>query len=359
MNSPILRGGMSRIRLIIRSAAYAAIFLAVWEICARIQDAAVDGAPLLGSYSYLVMLKHDEFGITGVPHAHYSKWELNSLGFRGPEVKWDRERIICIGSSDTFGLFESPGMEYPRQLERELNARAGSEQYSVINVAYAGQSLGSFVRRAESVISEIRPSVAVVYPAPTAYIDPPSPDVDAWVPKESRFELRIHDRIFRLLDAFLPLWVQNIRYEFKIWRKTRHTEVMVRLPEAHVTRFREDLSKLVDELLRNGVEPVLVTHATRFGSVVSENDRPLLLAWRTAYPTLDDNGFLDVEERLNEVIRQEAVTKGLPLVEAARTLHGSDNFADWEHFTDRGAHALACEIAKPILAKTAAPTRCF
>src|SRR6202011_2878753 len=126
---------------------YLFIVLAVWEICARVQDAATDDAPILGAYGYSTMLYRDDLGIAGRPHAHYLKYRLNSLGFRGPEPQWDRERIICIGASETFGLYESPDMEYPRQLERELNAYATNRRYSVINVAYAGQRLASFTRR--------------------------------------------------------------------------------------------------------------------------------------------------------------------------------------------------------------------
>ena len=53
-----------------------------------------------------------------------------------------------------------------------------------------------------------------------------------------------------------------------------------------------------------------------------------------------------MESRINDVIRAQAVARGIILVDAANMLSGEhENFADFGHFTDRGAHALAAAIA--------------
>jgi hypothetical protein len=49
-------------------------------------------------------------GQHGRPNAQYLKWKLNSLGFRGPELDPGATRILCVGSSETFGQYESEGM---------------------------------------------------------------------------------------------------------------------------------------------------------------------------------------------------------------------------------------------------------
>jgi hypothetical protein len=161
--------------------------------------------------------------------------------------------------------------------------------------------------------------------------------------------MRIRGKLFDLIDRVMPEPIKNIRYQIRIWRKTRHTPVLERLPESHVVRFRQDLTAVIVALEEHGVRPVLVTHATAFGNAVSPRDRALLVAWRSFYPTLDEAGFLDMEGRLNDVIRAEAAKRGHILVDAARQLHGREYFGDWAHFTDRGARVLASSIAAKLL----------
>jgi hypothetical protein len=320
------------------------------ELCARLDDTLTDGAPLIGHYGYSAMLTYDEFGVIGKPYAHYRKWKLNGQGFRGPEIRWDRERIMCIGASETFGFTESEGMEYPRQLERELNKRIGYERYQVINVAYAGQSIRSFSRRVGKVAATIQPQIALIYPSPASYFEDSSADADAvdWVKEHPGFESHLRTKAFDLLDT-LPEWAEMLRYKYHIWKETRRTGTIQRVPELNVVRFRQDLSRLLDQLQQNHIQPVLITHATRFGQRLLPEDHPTLVAWRRFTPRLAESAFLDIENRLNNVIRSEAASRGILLIDAADTLSGRANFADYAHFTDRGAHEMAHVIANQLL----------
>ncbi|HMF77942.1 MAG TPA: hypothetical protein VK604_19965 [Bryobacteraceae bacterium] len=242
-------------------------------------------------------------------------------------------------------------MEYPRQLERELNARGGCNHYQVVNVAYAGQSLGSFSRRVDNVVAEIKPRFALAYPTLLTYVDPPSEDADPteWVKENSAFQFRVRGKFFNVIDT-MPEWAATIRYKLHIWKATRHAAVMQRIPEANVERFHRDLCRLLDNLEQKHIEAVLVTHATRFGKRVLPEERPMLVAWRRFAPTLNDPGFLDMENRLNNVIRMEAAARRLILVDAAENVSGRENFADFAHFTDRGANVMAKLIADRLLA---------
>jgi hypothetical protein len=340
----------------LRIAACIVIGLCVLEACARVDDFLSDGAPLIGRYGYAAMLTYDDTGVVGKPYGHYRKWTLNSQGYRGPDIRWDRERIITIGASETFGFTESEGMEYPRQLERELNKRVGYERYQVVNVAYAGQSIGAFCRRADRVAATVRPSIALIYPSSSSYfvISSHGEDEVGWVKPSRGFEARVRTKFFDLVDT-LPPWFQEFRAKVHIWREVRRNGTIARIPEANLVRFREDLDQLVDRLQRDHVEPVLMTHATRFGKRLRPEDRPMLIAWRRFTPTLQDAGFLDFENRFNDVIRQEAASRGLRLIDAADRLSGQRNFADFAHFTDQGAHAMAEVIASGLLADRPEP----
>jgi hypothetical protein len=329
------------------------LFFAVWEICARVDDHIEDGAPLFGNYAMSAMLTHDDYGVVGRPYGHFGRWKLNALGYRGPDIHPDTLKIICIGASETFGMAESVGMEYPRQLERVLNAREPDLHVEIVNVAYAGQSLRTFSHRIDNVVEPLSPRIAILYPSFLGYINDASigqPDQLDWIREPKGFHSRIEEKLLSSIDR-MPQWAENLRFRFHIWRAIRKHKVIVKtIPESHVDQFRSDLRAVLDGLQERHVRPVLVTHATFFGHSVEPNERYMLIAWRRFEPNLADDGWLDVERRMNAVIRQEARERHLTLVEAADVMSGPENFTDWAHFTNRGANKMANLIADQLIA---------
>jgi hypothetical protein len=342
---------MHILRSLLRLAFCLLISLTVWEVCARIDDRLNEGVPLLGNHGVATMLTSDEFGVVGRPYGRYLKWKLNAHGYRGPDLHPGRVRILCIGASETFGMTETEGMEYPRQLERELNARAKCERYETVNTAFAGQSLGSFSHRVDRIVETVTPNHAVIYPSFFGYIEGEGTgDTDAveWVRDDPGFHPRIEAKIFHLYDQ-MPPWASDLRNRYHIWRATRHSAVVATVPESHVQRFRADLGRVLDRLEQKHVRAILVTHATRFGKRVVPEERHMLTAWRRFTPTLADEGFLDLERRMNEVIQHEAAQRSLRIVDSANFLYGRENFSDWAHFTDRGANKMANLIADQLV----------
>jgi hypothetical protein len=333
-------------RLPIRLLAAAAVFGAVWELCARLDAAIFEGAPLVGGYGLSALMTSDRFGVTGRPYARFSRWTMNSLGFRGGELRVGRERILCIGASETFGMYEPEGLEFPRQLETELNRRARAERFEVVNAGLPGQSLSGFARRAAAVVREVQPRIAVIYPSPALYIQPPPENYTAGpARRDPLFQPRIVSGLSARFGEVAPEAVQTGLRRLAIWALTRGATVRNRVPEENVRRFRRDLARLLDLLAGERVRVVLATHCTRFGASVTARDTPTLVAWRTLYPTLEESGFLDMESRMNAVVRGEAASRGLILVDAAPWLDGPENFVEFEHFTATGAGALARALA--------------
>lgn len=350
---------MKRLLPILRGVLCVVIFVSLLEICARLDDVLSYGAPFWGSYNNESLLMADKIGKWGKPDARYEKWKLNSLGYRGPELQPGTVRIVCFGASETFGLYEAPDEEYPRQLERELNKLAGKLEFQVVNAAFPGETLPTAILRVPEVVSQIHPSYALIYPSPATYIEiTPRSVSPARAPRPESLndrilELRISERVGNLLKSALPKAVQTKLRQFQIERDTTHVRVMQTLPEANVERFREDLVSLVKSLRAHGVEPVLVTHATIFGSTLTPEDRDLLIEWRKFYPILDEGGFIDMERRMNQAIRETAACEKLYLIDAANEIPpGPDNFADMVHFTTSGAEIMAADLAvglKPVL----------
>ncbi len=58
----------------------------------------------------------DATGIHPAPNTAFRKWRFNSVGTRGAEPVDGVPRLIVTGASESFGLYESPDREYPKQL---------------------------------------------------------------------------------------------------------------------------------------------------------------------------------------------------------------------------------------------------
>jgi lysophospholipase L1-like esterase len=147
---------------------------------------------------------------------------------------------------------------------------------------------------------------------------------------------------------------------WQIERAEKSSPVIDRLPEENVARFKEDVLKTVRVLQEHGVTPILMTHATLFGQSVEEEERPILIAWRKFYPHLREEGFLDMERRMNNAIRQVAEEQGVPFLDLAQRMpSGRTYFVEFVHFTDQGAATMAkliAEFLSPMIRQRVAGT---
>jgi lysophospholipase L1-like esterase len=327
------------------------IFVLVLEVCARIDDVVSYDAPFWGPYSDEILLQRDSIGKWGKPGARYAKWQLNSLGYRSPELRPESVRIIAMGASETFGLYEAPDQEYPRQLERDLNSWAGRDLFQVVNVAFAGETLPTAILRVPQIVKEVHPAYALIYPDLSSYVwmfvkTETAAAGESSAARQTRmsFDSRLAVRVRNLLKQVLPSAIQNQLRKVSMRREiaARHYVVLERVPEDRVERFRQDLHKLIAALRAYGVEPVLLTHATVFSKPLSESDHVALTTWRKVYPMLKEEGFLDMEQRMNDGIRQTAAEEHVPLIDADKQMpHGPKYFADMVHFTTVGAGVMA------------------
>lgn len=348
---------MKRPLIVLRCILNFLVIISVLEICARVDDLLSYGAPFWGTYNDQSLYTIDKVGKWGKPGARYERWQLNSLGYRGPELRRGAVRIVCFGASETFGLYEKPDKEYPRQLEEDLNKLVGGDIFQVVNTAYPGETLRTAILRVPQVVSQVHPSYALLYPSFANYISiaPRSEQTsDNSVTLTDRvFELRIANRIRNLLKSALPEAIQTWLRQREIERDSANISIIEKLPKENVERFREDLTTLIGTLRDHQVDPVLITHATIFGATLSPRDRDLLTAWRKFYPMLKEDGFIDMEQRMNRVMRETAAREKVPLIDAANEIpHSSEYFADFSHFTSAGAGAMAATLAaglKPVV----------
>lgn len=336
---------------------YSAIAFATLEIAARIDDWVSYGASPWQRYEFEDLFRQTERGLEGVPNGRYVRWMLNSRGIRGPEIGSDEGhiRVVTYGASETFGIYESPNMEYPRELERILNERNRLDRFEVINAGIPGMRVGSGIQLLRELGAELKPAVVVIYPTPTHYIGvtrpycgrPPRPKTAPGF----TFSWRIFDKTKDKLKAVLPdsIWMQ-VREAGIAWAvRSGRTKVLDRVDLRSLDAFQTDLKCAVNTVREIGAVPILATHANRFNSEPQPADRKWLVGWRMQYPELKEEGFIDLEARANSTIAKVAKDENVPLADAARSLNANPlNFADHAHFSDEGSTRMAELLADTI-----------
>lgn len=340
----------------VRWIGYLLLALLTLELCARSEDWMRQGAAFWKPYSIESVFRHGEFGREGRPGARFGKWEMNSLGFRGPEPVPGKVRVLTFGASETFGLYESPGKEYPRQLEQALQ-RHGMPDAEVVNVALPGLRVGhaEYLARA---IRELQPTWVVIYPTPANYIEADAPYCGPNVARsraipEPVFQLRLAGKMGEQAKQVVPPAVTLAVRRLSIRMAERHLTPLDQLPQTTLDRYRSDVDCTVRTAEALGVKVALATHATAFGPDLQPGDGRMLSTWRSFYPELREAGFLDMERRANESLRTLAAQRGLPLIDAAARIPGGrQTFADFVHFTDEGARQMGDLVAAVILQRS-------
>ncbi len=336
------------------------LFLLVMEVCARTDDRIKWQAPFWGTYSRGELSVVDELGYRNRPDSRFEKWTINRHGFRGPDVSMQKPegkiRIMVLGASETFGLYEQAGMEYPAQLQQELDQmRPG--RYEVINAAVPGISPPRLLHLYEHWLRKFETDIAIYYPSPSIYLlrRPPGPIVLDRIRKvrPKAFESRLMAKTRIAVKGFLPAGLQTKMRQVVIARAERaHGPdwVFKEPPPDRPPLFHRQLTTLVDALQRDGAQIFLVTHATRITNTISEEERQLLIGWRKLYPHVAETCFLEMETIGNDIIRKVAREAQARLIDIdAKIPKTNDIFADHVHFTTKGAAHMARLLADHIV----------
>ncbi|MBV6521921.1 MAG: hypothetical protein MNPFHGCM_02065 [Gemmatimonadaceae bacterium] len=329
------------------------------EVTVRVEDWVRYRAPLgrsLRDQSDLSIL--DATGRHPMAGRRFQKWSINSVGTRGPEPDPSRvgSRVIVAGASETFGLYESPNAEYPRQLADTL-ARLGCSA-DVLNAGFPGMSLPTVDQDLRLRLSGLKPRVVVYYPTPQQYAEElphaviPDSSGRPTAP-EPAWRLRFTSRAYNQLKAMLPFVSDFLRRrDIAAKRAGKPDSWLYRtIPEGHVNAFEADLRTLVGSIRSSGATPVLVTHANGFSGSLPMGGNTLR-AWERFYPRATGEALVQLDSLTADRIRRVAADSGVALVDAWQAFHGvraKDYFADFSHFTDRGAGRMAGLLA-PVVA---------
>ena len=368
---PILKYAAASIRWL----AIIATFLVSAEVFARLDDAVTWGAPLLSPYTHDRLLLQDSLGVRGRPNYRFEKWRMNNAGVRGPDITAEAKpgviRVAVMGSSETFGLYEAEGSEYPARMQAVLDSVA-PHRFEVINAALFGMTLPPMVGYFERVVLPLRPEVLFIYPSPSFYLwDTPQPEVytpppfhpplplrfGRWSLAPDFFALRVAAKGRDALKALVPNFVVMAAREWTLAReRSAHGAAWVwqAVPEDRMALMQRHLERLVSTVQAAGVRVVLVTHTNRFVGVPADtlgpDRRHLVNVMSLYYPRATPKVLLTVDSEANRIIRQVAAERGAGVVEAEGKIPPDDrHFADYEHFTDAGAAAMGRIMAQGVI----------
>ena len=342
------------------------------EICARIDDALRYGAPFLGSYSNERLRGKDPLGFTcNLPNARFEKWQHNSLGFRGPEVAREKKggvtRVVCLGASESYGLYESPGKEWPAQLDELLP----NSQYEVVNASVVGLSLTSFEAYLQKHVFPLHPDIVVLVVNPLFYVTgqskaeqkgghpPPAPA--AAPPRSLKESLAANLRIFPKLKQVVKQAISDNfpdpfrRYQIAQTRKQveeiermrlRGRTAMEAVPESYLENFGRGLQRTVELIRSRNCEVVLTSYPALISGENLARHQEIFLDNRRFCIELSLTGIVDTFRRFNSVTAEVAGRMRAPFVDTHRFMPKSTEFfGDNVHYTDQGARVFAQSVS--------------
>lgn len=340
------------------------------ELTMRIGDALSWGAPLLGAYSEDHLMIRDSFPVRGRPNVRYEKWRMNNQGFRGPDIRPQTapgvRRVVVLGSSETFGLFETEGSEYPARMQQLLDS-AGPGRFEVINAALPGMGMPAMVPYYQRVVAGLHPDVVVLYPNPSFYLDVnPLPSVLNPPPTRAAPPLGLDPEVLRPRviakgrDALKALLPRMLVTQFREWRlrqlRAAHPPgwVWETVPADRMALFGEQLDRLLDTIQATGTTVILATHTNRFvgasAAEVALDRRHLVDPIYNYYPRATPRVMIAVDSAANTVLREIGEKRHLTVVEIyGRIPPGASYFGDYVHFTDRGAGVVASILSDALL----------
>lgn len=366
------------LKKILRYLAAIALFCIFMELTARFDDWLKYDAPFWGTYSSLRLRSWDDEGTRiNIPGGDFEKWKNNSFGFRGPEISVEKKpgvtRIVCLGASESYGLYESPGMEWPAQLRKNLD----SAKYEVINVASVGLPMVQYVDYLRKYVLKFSPDAAILYIEPVSYVAARerainNPESVIKNPKQQQAArqqgirgklntwFRTIPKLQRAIKQFLP---KSIMAEYN----RRTAEKMVKsaeriylkgmkplddVPQEIIEEYKTELKKIITLLQAHNCQPILCTYPSLIDGGMTEENMTKLLEARRFVVELSLDGMANSARRLNDANRVVAEEEDVSLIELENAVpRTSTYFADNVHYTDAGAEIVAQKVAEFIREK--------
>jgi hypothetical protein len=275
-------------------------------------------------------------------------------------------------------LFESPGKEWPAQLQEQLP----NPKYEIINASVVGLYLSSFDAYLKKHVFALKPDIIILVISPLMYMSvlekdsaekrPPSKTEGKSKSQNVSLTRKLFENI-RILPKIKQVIKQSamdnfpgVLKRYQIGNLQKQIEEIERLrlkgrkpldvvPDIYLDSFRDELNSLVESIRSEGIEVMLTTNATLMSYDNITRYPEIFLDGRRFYIYLSLAGLVDAAMKFNTVIEHVAVEQKTMFFDPSLFLPKStDYFGDLFHFTDKGAQKFAEGVASTLLPKQTA-----
>lgn len=350
-------------------------FMIAIEICARIDDKISFSAPLIPKYNSDSLRSYDKDGLPiNVPNSRFEKWQHNRYGFRGPDFEEispvGTTRIICLGASESYGLHESPGKEWPAQLQELLP----SPQFQIVNASRAGLGFNSYERYVEKYILPLHPDKLVLVINPLFYFDNLEKSLSIkksttrsgpQSPGRSRIQTVIDNcrslpKIKTTVKAAFAANFPNVFERYQVWNLMRQLknyeatslkgkQTLDQVPDEYVKHLHTDLKRLVSSISQHNIDVIVCTYPSLASHENIDRYPVQLLDLRRFFARYSLVGVAAAIDAFNTTVTTVASEMKIKLVEGNKSVpKTSEFFGDGVHYTDRGALFFATAVAKQV-----------
>ncbi|MDP6436745.1 MAG: GDSL-type esterase/lipase family protein [Gammaproteobacteria bacterium] len=241
---------------------------------------------------------------------------INNLGFRGEDISPEKPagtyRIVAIGGSTTFAVYQHWSDAYPVYLQKNLQERLQTDKIEVINAGLTGSTTAESLHRLFYQILPLDPDMVVIYHGfndlfPRIFNDYQE-DYFHWrrsnthnPPGLTRFET------YRIaLKVLNPVaFSDNYDLTNMVWKTENlpnsDDDRLANFFASDSGAFERNLDYMITSLQARGVQPVLATFAIR-PDIVHWNDYLPAFAW--------EEGI----RQNNAAIERVAAARDVPLV---------------------------------------------
>jgi len=373
MSNIFLKNRYFKLTIVIRFLASFIIFSLVMEVCARIDDKIKYDAPFFAPYDSSMLRTKDSDGIRhNVPNSRYEKWKINRFGFRGQNISLQKpknvKRIICMGTSETFGLFETPGKEWPSQLTALLGT---DRRFQVINTSVVGLSLDTLKSYMNKYVFQFEPDTVILYINPFFYaIQMLRHTTKQYNPKTNHqkktqisaghffkkvsFSPRIFPKIKQSIKKITP--PQALK-RYQVWNLSKQVEDLELqtlkgkkpldvIPQEILASFEKDLTDLVNYLIKKRIEVILSSYPILISKDNIAKHPEIFLDFRRFSIYFSFQGIVDAPPKFNAVIERVSTDLGVGFVNNQELVPKDIKFfGDNVHYTDKGAELVALSFA--------------
>lgn len=348
------------------------VFFIVLEICARIDDNIKYNAPLLSKYTNNRLRSTDEDGLRyNIPNAQFEKWQNNRFGFRGPnfdDVKpKELTRVVCMGASETYGLYEDHGKEWPAQLSQILKPL---NSYQIINTSTVGLKRKHLLKYLDKYVYKFDPDIIIFLISPS-FIDRQNKsnlnkknipikntNVNKFALSDVISNIRIIPKTWQMIKSFVP---KSLLEKYQYWdrsNKINDTEKrflhgknpLDSIPVKNQNNYKAEIDNIVTTVQSKGIKVILCTYPYLLTKDNIDTYPLVFMENRRFTVELSYIGMIDASKSANVIIKNIADERYTGFVDCYSAIPKNlTYFGDNVHLTNKGSEIISRLLADYLI----------